>query len=205
MLIIYPHFQILSFLNQNSFETPEDTIPLNSPCKILKKNEHPNPMSTAVQQILLVDNNMSHNHHREEKLREAGIAQEIKIAVNGGHALLYLDHASEKIRNSNLVILLNMDTPIANGFDFLEGYKYSKLNKENILVIVLNDNLDPAKIERTKKFGINTFLSSSFSADELENIIREHFQNQATSAKPTLSKNTNINYSGTFRRTAAAG
>jgi DNA-binding NtrC family response regulator len=130
-----------------------------------------------VNQVLLVDNDISSNSHRENLIKSSGLSEQVKVAVNGGHALLYLDHISHKLNNdSKIVILLNMDTPIANGFDFLNGYKVCKsINKDNILIIVMRDNLCTEKIEKTKGLGVCNFIESGFSIDTLNQIVDRHF------------------------------
>ena len=92
-----------------------------------------------VNQVLLVDNDIRSNSEKENLIKESGLSEQVKVAVNGGHALLNLDQISHKLsEDSKMVILLNMETPIANGFDFLNGYKScSGINKKNTLIIVM--------------------------------------------------------------------
>src|SRR5690349_44080 len=109
-----------------------------------------------VNQVLLVDSDIRSNSEKENLIKESGLSEQVKVAVNGGHALLYLDQISHKLsEDSKMVILLNMETPIANGFDFLNGYKScSGINKKNTLIIVMKDNLCSEKIEKTKGLGV---------------------------------------------------
>jgi len=130
-----------------------------------------------VNQVLLVDNDLSSNSEKENLIKKSGISQQVKVTVNGGHALLYLDQISHKLNDdSKIVILLNMDTPIVNGFDFLNGYKTcSGINKKNILIIVIEDNLCSEKIEKAKRLGVCNFINSGFSIDALNQIVDSHF------------------------------
>jgi DNA-binding NtrC family response regulator len=131
-----------------------------------------------VNQVLLVDNDLSSNSEIEKLIKQSGLSEQVKVTVNGGHALLYLDHISHKLSHDfKMVIILNMETPIANGFDFLNGYKtHSEINKENILIIVMQDNLCSEKIERARELGVCHFIKSGFSIDGLNQIVSNHFQ-----------------------------
>ncbi|HXA00555.1 MAG TPA: hypothetical protein VNW99_01125 [Cytophagaceae bacterium] len=149
-----------------------------------------------VNQVLLVDNDLRSNSEKENLIKQSGLSEQVKVTVNGGHALLYLDQISHKLNDdSRVVILLNMETPIANGFDFLNGYKiYNGINKKNTLIIVMEDNLCTEKIEKTKGLGVCNFINSSFSIDTLNQIVDNHFNPlsiaETGSLIPSKKKNT---------------
>jgi response regulator of citrate/malate metabolism len=132
-----------------------------------------------VNEVILVDNDCESNLCNEKIIKESSLSSQVKITLNGGHALLYLDHISHRLdRNSKVLVLLNMETPIADGFDFLQGYyKESKKikNKENIFIVVLSNNLSKEKVERIKRIGQVNFIASPISIDVLNSLVQQHF------------------------------
>ncbi|MFN3402804.1 MAG: hypothetical protein ACK40G_01840 [Cytophagaceae bacterium] len=148
----------------------------------------------TIDTLVIVDADSKCNHLNERKIKESGISNNVKVTLNGGHALLYLNQISHKTVCSKTVVILNMDTPIANGFDFLEGLKYSnEIYKDNVLVVVVNDNLDENKLEKTKKLGVNHFISSGLCTDSLKNLISEYFNSNTSKVNSTASITAQIN------------
>lgn len=128
--------------------------------------------------ILIVDNNHAKNSERERIIKENNLSNEVKIAMNAGHALLYLDHIhlNKKIHDSNLVVILNMDTPISNGYDFLNAYNHSSnLRKDRIHIIVVNENLNEEKQEKIKKHGVSDFIPDAFPIAMVREFIENRF------------------------------
>jgi response regulator RpfG family c-di-GMP phosphodiesterase len=141
----------------------------------------------TIDQVLLIDNNASRSSSIGKNIIEEGLTNNIKTTLNGGHALLYLEHASEKIRNSRVLIILNIHTPLVNGFEFLESFKELKsLKKNNILIAVMNDNLNDDEMERIRLLGISDFISSQNSPEALNPIIKLKFD-QPESKKRKLN------------------
>jgi DNA-binding NtrC family response regulator len=161
---------------------------------LLRTKENNPIIMNKLNQVLLVDNDLSSNSEKENLIKKSGISQQVKITVNGGHALLYLDQISHKLNDdSKIVILLNMDTPIVNGFDFLNGYKtFSSVDKKNILIIVIEDNLCSEKIEKARGLGVCNFINSGFSIDTFNQIVDNHFElSAAFEMKPLITKKAN--------------
>src|SRR6185312_7570729 len=111
-------------------------------------------------QIILVNHDNGINNQIQNIMRECGISTNIKIALNGGHALLYLNHLQlcDKTSNGTILVILNMNTPVVDGIKFLSEYKSCRdLNKENICIVVIDDNLDNEKQTKALSLGINRF------------------------------------------------
>jgi response regulator RpfG family c-di-GMP phosphodiesterase len=146
----------------------------------------------AVNQVILVDNDGCSNLSNEKIIKEYGLTEQVKITLNGGHALLYLDHISHKIDSEyKILVLLNMDTPIADGFDFLQGYhKESKKikNKENIFIVILSNNLSTEKMNRIKELGQANFISSPVCPLTLSNLVIQKFNPSISAAEGTVSE-----------------
>jgi response regulator of citrate/malate metabolism len=130
-------------------------------------------------QVILVNNDSHSNFINDKIIKESGLCSQVKITLNGGHALLYLDHISSKLdEDFKVLILLNMETPIADGFDFLHGYfKDSKRikNKNNICIVVLSNNLSKEKMEKITHIGVPNFIASPLSIDNLKTIVHNYF------------------------------
>lgn len=133
--------------------------------------------------VLIVDNNHVKNSEKTLAIKEHGLSNKVKVAMNAGHALLYLDHIhlNKKIYDTHLVIILNMETPISNGYEFLSTYRNSSnFKKERIHIIVINENLCEEKRERIKKLGVSHFIPDSFPVDLFREIIENKFNGNSS-------------------------
>lgn len=145
--------------------------------------------------ILIVDNNHHKNSEKALAIKEHGLSHEVKVAMNSGHALLYLDHIhlNQKINDTQLIIILNMETPISNGYEFLSTYHNStNFKKERIHIIVINDNLCEEKKEKIKKLGVTNFIQDPFPVEIINKITKTQTPNN-TSGKNASQETSNKN------------
>src|SRR6478735_12161944 len=112
-----------------------------------------------IDDILLVDNNQASNQAKIEVLKGANIGSTYKVAMNGGHAHVCLEHMhlSQSITDKKVLVLLNLDTPIENGFVFLQNYFRNtyQFQKQNIMIVVMTDEaFTEEKRIRAENMGI---------------------------------------------------
>ena len=130
----------------------------------------------TVHQVVLVDNDLDGNAHKIQKLTQIGFSNNIKVSVNAGIALLYLQQQHETLKDLTQLIILNIDTPIMNGFEFLSELKNSKtISNQNIMVAVLKNNLSELQIDKLKIMGVTNFIDEDFCPDMLSKSVKKHF------------------------------
>lgn len=133
-----------------------------------------------IDQVIIVGNNRDFTSRIKSSIESSGMAEQVKTALNGGHAFLVLDHLhlGKKLKESKVLVLLDMDTPIVDGWDFLKDYSNAaRLEKENIVIVILNDHLTNEEKTKASKMGANYFLFSSFTVNALNYIVQKHFFN----------------------------
>src|SRR4051812_47898983 len=96
-------------------------------------------MKVKFKSILLIDDNAADNRYNQIILEEMNIAENIVVAENGLEAL---DILKKEDNDQPDLILLDINMPKMNGWEFLDAYK--KLNlKENDIVVVLTTSMNP--------------------------------------------------------------
>ncbi|MTH16496.1 response regulator [Flavobacterium sp. LC2016-01] len=123
------------------------------------------PLNTT---FLLIEDNLIDQLVIRQLLKKVLFIEEIHIANNGEEALLWLDNNREI--NKPLIILLDIQMPFMNGFDFLKEYdKLESKIKNDTQIYVLSSTLDPDEIDEiTKNKYVSKMLSKPFPIEEFK-------------------------------------
>jgi CheY-like chemotaxis protein len=127
--------------------------------------------------ILLVDDDSIANFLIEKIVQSTGLARNIFKALNGKEALDFF----ESYLNGSLpipeVVLLDLNMPIMNGFEFLQAFNQLEFeDKKNILIILVTSSNNPSDIERARTLGIKYYLTKPISAETIKGIMHKEFE-----------------------------
>jgi CheY-like chemotaxis protein len=121
----------------------------------------PNPI------FLVIEDNLIDQLVISQLLKKVLHVEQIVIANNGREGIEWL--TSQK-KNQPLIILLDIQMPIMNGFEFLNAFQ--KLNKEirqETQIYVLSSTLDPDELEDiNKNDNVKGFLNKPFPIEEFK-------------------------------------
>lgn len=124
--------------------------------------------------VLLIDDDKICNFITEATLNRLGIAREITAALNGKEALQLINDYFTGSRTIPDIILLDLNMPIMDGFQFLEAFKkLENPKKEKVLIIVLTSSENPDDIVKVKKLGIDHFMTKPLNEEKLIAILKE--------------------------------
>lgn len=106
------------------------------------------------------------------------IEAEFRVALNSGHALLHLKHLhlEKKIEHiDKILVIVNMHTPIVDGFHLLENLKSDEsLDLNKIKVMIFEDNLTPWNMEDIEELGYYEYISIPLEKQNDIEKIREY-------------------------------
>lgn len=127
--------------------------------------------------LLLVDDDSVSNFISTKTLERMAIADDIHTALNGEQALnLFSGH----YRDTNSfpdVILLDLNMPVMDGFDFLKAF--SRLDipaRDRITIIVVSSSMHPDDIRQAKDLGADGYMSKPLTPQSLTTAL-ETFRN----------------------------
>lgn len=108
--------------------------------------------------VLLVDDDGVTNFINHRLIKKLNITSSIQSEVNGGDALQFLrDFSSKNDNNAPELILLDINMPVVDGFEFLEQFeKMTFKNKDKIRIVVLTTSThkkDVVKISNNASLG----------------------------------------------------
>ena len=125
--------------------------------------------------ILLVEDDPGHARLIEKNLRRANIKNEIVFASNGQEAVDYLfgKGAYEgKEHAGHLLVLLDLNMPVLNGYQVLQRIKADERTKR-IPVIMLTTTDDPREVARCYELGCNVYITKPVDYEQFAEAIRK--------------------------------
>ncbi|MCL5245987.1 response regulator [Cellulophaga sp. 20_2_10] len=134
-------------------------------------------MSIKLKSILLIDDDDATNFLHKMVINKLNCTEEIVIKTNGEEGIDYLKtEVDGKYPQPNL-ILLDINMPIMNGWEFLQEYKKLQQNqKAETVVVMLTTSLNPDDKERALGLTvINDFKSKPLTTVGLKDILDNFF------------------------------
>ena len=132
--------------------------------------------------LLLVDDNESDNFLHRMIIQKADITDHIEIAENGEEAIDFLTSKCRfgKTENSYFqpeLILLDINMPVMDGWQFLEEYnQLEEDQKGKSVIIILTTSFKPDDRARAQRmFGNEGFIHKPLTLEIINEIMQKHF------------------------------
>ncbi len=119
-------------------------------------------------------------------LKKAAFADEVLVAKNGKEGLSFFSEYFANKKNNHtkeeppLIIFLDLNMPVMNGWDFLEDYlmKYADRIPET-KVVILSSTVNPEDFSRANQYKIVIdFINKPLTIDGLEELKQNEYLNQ---------------------------
>jgi CheY-like chemotaxis protein len=125
--------------------------------------------------ILLIEDDPGHAHLIEKNLRRANLNNNIIFFEDGQRALEYLFGMGEfdsTPHYSSLLILLDLNLPVLDGYEFLKRLKADRRTK-GIPVIILTTTDDTREVTKCYELGCNIYITKPVEYDQFSEAIRK--------------------------------
>jgi CheY-like chemotaxis protein len=125
--------------------------------------------------ILLIEDDPGHAHLIEKNLRRANLNNNIIVFEDGQRALEYLFGMGEfdsTPHYSSLLILLDLNLPVLDGYEFLKRLKAERRTK-GIPVIILTTTDDTREVTKCYELGCNIYITKPVEYDQFSEAIRK--------------------------------
>lgn len=137
-----------------------------------------------INKILCVDDDSISLTISKLLLKRTGFTNDVVTAVDGSDALDYFKDlfatSSDPVADAPSLILLDINMPVMNGWEFLEAYIPLFADKlPQTKVIILSSTIDPEDFSRAKKFPVVAqFVSKPLSVENLAELKENPFIQQ---------------------------
>ncbi len=129
-------------------------------------------MAEKINCIALVDDDEVTNFLNKRLVESTGLFNHVLTFGNGKEILDYMMEENEIEPN---VILLDINMPIMNGFEFLERHKeLPTSNKADVIIAMLTTSLLDKDKAKAEKLDITEYVEKPLSNDKLKQLLERH-------------------------------
>jgi CheY-like chemotaxis protein len=127
--------------------------------------------------ILLVEDDEATNFISQMVIKKLDCANHVQVAWNGTDALDYLKQCGESASAAPELILLDINMPGLNGWEFLDEYcKMKEEEKAKVVVVMLSTSQNPDdRLRAARNPHVAGFKNKPLTPKLLEEIISQHF------------------------------
>ena len=129
-----------------------------------------------IKKVLCVDDDTISLTISQLLLKRTGFATEVNTVIDGSEAIEYFENLfannPDPAGNAPELILLDINMPVMNGWEFLQEYTPKFLEKlPNTHIVILSSTIDPEDFALAKQFPVvKQFISKPLSIENLEEL-----------------------------------
>lgn len=127
--------------------------------------------------VLLVDDDPTVNFLNQRLLSRLNVSREVYVAQNGMEALTQLTtHCQAESVSCPALVLLDLNMPVMDGFQFLEAYQHLPVaQRQGTSIIILTSSMLPADQARAQQLSVVGFLNKPLTRESLSAVLHEQF------------------------------
>ena len=128
-------------------------------------------MATKINTVLLIDDDLTINYLHNRLMDKCDFAENVIITKNGIEGLTSFLELNERLhKNDKVLIFLDLNMPIMNGWEFLE--KLSKAKKEitmDFSIYILSSTINPDDKKKANEIAlVSGFMAKPLTKEHLE-------------------------------------
>jgi CheY-like chemotaxis protein len=129
-------------------------------------------MKKGNRKIVLIDDDSTTNFLNKMIIEKANLVDEIIVFDEPEKALAYFKENKSK---QSALILLDINMPVMNGWEFLELYAQIQNGSTSDHIVMLTSSIDPEDKQRAEEFkNVSGYRSKPLSIDMLEKLVERY-------------------------------
>lgn len=137
--------------------------------------------------VLLIDDDDVNNFINARILKKLSITEDIKVCPNGEEGLRHLHHLASHSEEFPDLILLDINMPVMDGFEFLDRFSSLDFKEKRPVVIMLTTSSNEKDLHQLNQYPhVAGYLNKPLNEGKFMAIFQKYF-----SKLPSLSLVTN--------------
>lgn len=130
--------------------------------------------------VFLVDDDHIVNYLHAELLRHFDPGIQVRTALNGQEGLALLRaHCQTPPPRCPVLVLLDLNMPVLDGFEFLEAYQHlPATERQGVVVFMLTSSVSPRDLERVRRLPVAGFLAKPLTKEMITQVLADHFSSR---------------------------
>ena len=131
-----------------------------------------------IRKVLIVDDDEITCYIQKECLEKVGIAEEVDYVNDGMQALTYIQEncttEPNQLSDCPDLVLLDINMPGMNGFEFLEEFKnFKKASLNKIHVVMLTSSISPKDLKQAGQFAehLSGYITKPLTEESVKNVL----------------------------------
>ncbi|MFC6998675.1 response regulator [Rufibacter roseus] len=130
----------------------------------------------SISHILLVDDDDVNNFLNSRLLKRLAVAEHVEVSPSGEAGLRYLNNLSKSGETDSLLIFLDINMPMMNGFEFLDKLRNQDLQNLKPVITMLTTSTNEKDLTQLRNYPeVAGFLNKPLSEEKVTAVINEHF------------------------------
>jgi CheY-like chemotaxis protein len=130
-----------------------------------------------IKTVLLIDDDSINNFINARLIKKCKISDDVNVMSNGKEAILYLNECLIKKLPCPELILLDINMPVMDGFEFLNAFNdLDFFNKAEVVIIMLTTSSNPKDLERLSEANISGFLNKPLTESMVNGLMEKNFK-----------------------------
>jgi CheY-like chemotaxis protein len=130
-----------------------------------------------IKTVLLIDDDSINNFINARLIKKCKISDDVIVMSNGQEAIFYLKENLKKKEACPELILLDINMPVMDGFEFLAAFKNLNFsNKAEVSIIMLTTSSSPKDHERLSQAKISGYLNKPLTEAMVKAVMEENFK-----------------------------
>jgi CheY-like chemotaxis protein len=133
----------------------------------------------------LVDDDPTTNYVNTRLLKRLNVCEEVLVAQNGQRALELLQaNCRDGAGTCPTLVLLDINMPVMNGFEFLEAFAQRTPTQESIVIILLTSSQLDEDLVRAQQLPVADFLNKPLTREKISEVLDRYFDYLLPASKP---------------------
>jgi CheY-like chemotaxis protein len=131
---------------------------------------------TPLPAVLLVDDDDATNFVNTRLLKRLNVCEEVIVALNGQRALELLhSRCIAKQGACPPLVLLDVNMPVMNGFEFLEAFMQQEPSRETMVIVLLTSSQLDEDMVRAQHLPVADFLNKPLTREKISEVMQRYF------------------------------